>query len=382
MGTIVTTKGDAPEAFGSTDPNAVTVLSEDRFSRVLCRERKRAERTGEFMLLLMLDIASIEDEVDREDVIASLSGAIPHLIRETDVCGWLRNDALLGVVFTGILEDCVEQARRKIELKVRERILNYLALYLQEQIRVSLVRFPEDRGTGEDDGRFSPFFYPEVFRRSMTNRGADSVKRAMDVVGSIAALVLFSPLFLIVPILIKLTSPGPVFFTQARLGHFGKPFTFLKFRSMHVNNDDSIHRNFINAFIDNKIQDENSTESGGAVFKIRNDPRLTPIGSFLRKTSIDELPQFINVLKGEMSLVGPRPPIPYEVVRYNVWHWYRVLARKPGITGLWQVQGRSLTTFDDMVRLDLQYIRTWSLWLDIKLLLATPLAVVRGKGAY
>mgnify|MGYP001599575913 CR=1 FL=1 len=107
-----------------------------------------------------------------------------------------------------------------------------------------------------------------------------------------------------------------------------------------------------------------------------------PIGNFLRKSSLDELPQFLNVLKGEMSLVGPRPPIPYEVADYAPWHRYRIFARKPGITGLWQVRGRSMTTFDDMVRLDLQYSRTWSLWLDIKLIMATPMAVLRGKGAY
>ena len=127
---------------------------------------------------------------------------------------------------------------------------------------------------------------------------------------------------------------------------------------------------------------EPDPETGEVVFKIRHDPRLTPIGSFMRKSSIDELPQFFNVLRGEMSLVGPRPPIPYEVAEYDVWHLNRILARKPGITGLWQISKRSLATFDAMVRLDLQYIRTWSLWLDIKILLATPRAVLRGKGAY
>ena len=113
-----------------------------------------------------------------------------------------------------------------------------------------------------------------------------------------------------------------------------------------------------------------------------NDPRITPIGQFLRKTSLDELPQFFNVLKGEMSLVGPRPPIPYECELYDIWHRRRMLSVKPGITGLWQVSGRSSTTFDEMVRLDLRYINGWSLWLDIKLLLKTPLVIITGKGAY
>jgi len=204
----------------------------------------------------------------------------------------------------------------------------------------------------------------------------------MDIVGSIAAILLFSPFFLVIPILIKLTSPGPVFFMQERLGKFGKTFRILKFRSMSINNDDAIHRQYIGNFIANKVAAEADDKSGEVVFKIRNDPRVTPLGQFLRKSSLDEIPQFFNVLKGEMSLVGPRPPIPYEVSAYYLWHCYRSFAVKPGITGLWQVSGRSKTTFDEMVRLDLQYIRSWSVWLDIRLLLATPRAVLRGKGAY
>jgi lipopolysaccharide/colanic/teichoic acid biosynthesis glycosyltransferase len=118
------------------------------------------------------------------------------------------------------------------------------------------------------------------------------------------------------------------------------------------------------------------------VFKLTNDPRITPIGRLLRRTSLDELPQFLNVLKGQMSLVGPRPPIPYEVDCYEAWHKRRLLTVKPGITGLWQVKGRSRTTFDEMVRLDLQYARTWSLWLDLKIILKTPGAMVSGDGAH
>ena len=118
------------------------------------------------------------------------------------------------------------------------------------------------------------------------------------------------------------------------------------------------------------------------VFKIVNDPRVTPLGHFLRRSSLDEFPQFWNVLRGEMSLVGPRPPLPYEVARYKRWHRRRVLEAKPGITGLWQVTGRSRTTFDEMVRLDLRYARSYSLWTDLKILLATPRAVCSGKGAH
>jgi lipopolysaccharide/colanic/teichoic acid biosynthesis glycosyltransferase len=150
-------------------------------------------------------------------------------------------------------------------------------------------------------------------------------KRVMDILGSALAIVLFSPVFLIIAIAVKATSRGPVLFRQRRLGQYGNSFVFLKFRSMYVNN-----------------------------------LRITSVGAFLRKTGLDELPQFFNVLKGEMSLIGPRPPIPYEVEAYDFWHRRRLLEAKPGITGLWQVSGRSRVRFDDMVRLDLQYARNWS----------------------
>ena len=176
----------------------------------------------------------------------------------------------------------------------------------------------------------------------------------------------------------KLKSEGPVFFKQPRVGQFGKPFMMLKFRTMNVNADHSIHKAFVSQLIKGASV---AASAGDAPFKIQNDPRVTPIGRFLRKSSFDELPQFWNVLRGEMSLVGPRPPLDYEVDEYKRWHYRRVLEAKPGITGLWQVSGRSRTTFDEMVRLDLRYARNCSAWTDIKILLATPRAVISGKGA-
>ena len=175
--------------------------------------------------------------------------------------------------------------------------------------------------------------------------------------------------------LVKLTSPGPVFFRQQRVGENAVPFMMLKFRTMLVNCDSAAHREYVSQFI------KTGAAATGGVFKMTHDPRITPLGRFLRKTSLDELPQFINVLGGDMSLVGPRPPLAYEVEQYMAWHCRRVLDAKPGITGLWQVTGRSRTTFDDMVRLDLRYAKSPSLWTDIKILLATPGAVVSGKGA-
>jgi lipopolysaccharide/colanic/teichoic acid biosynthesis glycosyltransferase len=150
---------------------------------------------------------------------------------------------------------------------------------------------------------------------------------------------------------------------------------------MYTNCDAKIHQDYVNQFISGQLG-ESGTDGAKQVFKIQQDPRVTAVGRFLRKTSLDELPQFINVLRGEMSLVGPRPPIAYEFRAYDLWHRRRVLEIKPGITGLWQVEGRSRTRFDDMVRLDLKYARGWSLWLDIKILIQTPSAVFSGDGAH
>jgi lipopolysaccharide/colanic/teichoic acid biosynthesis glycosyltransferase len=162
------------------------------------------------------------------------------------------------------------------------------------------------------------------------------------------------------------------------VGHYGKVFTFLKFRSMHINNDTSVHREYVANLIAGRAVRLPSNGDGDGVYKLTNDKRITRVGKFLRRSSLDELPQFLNVLKGDMSLVGPRPAIPYEVASYQTWHRRRILEVKPGITGLWQVNGRNRIKFDEMVRLDLQYAKGWSPWLDIKILLRTPRAVFRG----
>jgi lipopolysaccharide/colanic/teichoic acid biosynthesis glycosyltransferase len=204
------------------------------------------------------------------------------------------------------------------------------------------------------------------------------MKNILDIAGSASALLLFAPLFLIIAAAIKSTSPGPVFFRQERVGLNGRTFLFYKFRSMKTNNDPLKHKEYIKKFINQ--QNYSAVEPG--IFKLTNDSRITRVGHFIRKTSLDELPQLINVLKGDMSLVGPRPPIPYECDLYDIWHRRRLLSARPGITGLWQVMGRSRTTFDEMVRLDLKYLREWNLLLDLKILLMTPKAVISGGGAF
>ena len=193
-------------------------------------------------------------------------------------------------------------------------------------------------------------------------------KRMMDVFGSLICLIIFLPIILITSIAVKASSPGPIIFKQTRVGMNGKPFPFYKFRSMYWNSDDQIHRQYVIDSIKGSRKKINQDNGDDPLFEIDTDPRITPIGRVIRKLGIDELPQFINVLKGDMSLVGPHPSLPHEVEKYEPWQMGRIKGMKPGITGLWQVDGGSRTSFDDMVRMDLSYIQNWSLWLDVKIL--------------
>lgn len=196
-----------------------------------------------------------------------------------------------------------------------------------------------------------------------------AVKRVFDILGATVLLLLFLPVFVVLAILVKLSSPGPVFYRSTRVGLCGKPFTFVKFRSMRPDADKMLHL----------LKGQN--EKDGPIFKMKNDPRVTPIGAFLRRYSLDELPQLWSVLVGDMSLVGPRPPIPREVEQYDALALQR-LTVKPGITCYWQVMGRSKLTFQEWMELDCRYIREMSFWTDVRLLLLTPLAVFKSNGAY
>ncbi|MGQ9805290.1 MAG: sugar transferase [Chlorobiales bacterium] len=206
-------------------------------------------------------------------------------------------------------------------------------------------------------------------------------KRVLDVALSLVGILLLSVPFLVIALIIKLTSKGPVFFKQIRIGKDGKSFEFFKFRSMYMNNDDSIHREFTKNLIRESKQASVNADGKLEVKKIVNDPRITPIGRFLRKTSLDELPQLFNVLKGDMSLVGPRPCLPYEWEEYEMWHRRR-LSVLPGCTGLWQVSGRSAVGFNDMVILDLFYIDNMSPMFDFKLILKTFPVMLFSKGGF
>lgn len=202
-----------------------------------------------------------------------------------------------------------------------------------------------------------------------TIRGINrALKRTFDVVVAAFALVLVAPVMVLVAIAIKLSSKGPVLFCQQRVGEAGEAFCFYKFRSMHTGNDDRVHREYVKKLINEGAAAHE--ENGEKVYKLKRDPRLIPIGSFIRRYSIDELPQLFNVLKGDMSLIGPRPPIPYEVEEYREWHKRR-FEGPPGITGLWQVSGRNRLSFDEMVRLDIEYLDNWSFTRDLRILWRT-----------
>ncbi len=194
-------------------------------------------------------------------------------------------------------------------------------------------------------------------------------KRILDILGSGVLLLLFFPLMLVMAIVIKLTSPGPVFYVSKRVGLCGRVFPFYKFRSMYTDAERRLA----------ELKAQNERE--GPIFKMKNDPRVTPVGRFMRKYSVDELPQLLNVFLGHMSLVGPRPPLPREVAEYDEYSMQRLTVR-PGLTCYWQIMGRSDLTFEQWMELDHRYLREMSLWTDLKILVMTPLAVLKGDGAY
>jgi exopolysaccharide biosynthesis polyprenyl glycosylphosphotransferase len=314
-----------------------------------------------------------------ENIVSALS----HSTRETDIKGWYQEGSTIGVIFTEIGAQPDGQAvANALRTKVTKALSGFLSIDQIEEISLSFHVFPDDWDDRDLCNPADLTVYPDRLKNLGYKGAARFLKRAMDIAGSLCALAFFAPLLLLIAALIKLTSRGPVLFRQERLGYGGKPFRFLKFRSMYLQAAGAVHEEFIKDFIAGKTGAGQPPNNGTNVYKLTHDPRVTPIGRFLRKTSLDELPQFINVLKGEMSLVGPRPPIRYEVAHYDIWHRDRLLAAPPGITGLWQVEGRSKVTFNDMVRLDLKYATSWSLWLDIKILLRTPRAVLTGSGAY
>jgi len=351
------------------------------FRKVLSLERKRSERSRQRFVLMLLHADQLLQGEGREAVLDSITRALSASTRETDLHGWYRKDTVVGVICTEIGSGSMTSILSALHSRVCTALRNNLNLEQMNAIHVSFHIFPDDLDLQNGGRAADKNLYPDLSPQSPAAKASQTIKRSIDIIGSLSALVLLSPFLLVIAVAIKLTSKGPILFKQQRLGQYGIRFTFLKFRSMYFQSHAKIHQDYVREFISGN-QHRTQAGSQSNIYKIQDDPRVTAIGRFLRKTSLDELPQFFNVLKGEMSLVGPRPPIPYEVEKYDIWHRRRFLEVKPGITGLWQVEGRSKTKFDEMVRLDLKYARTWSPWIDIKILLRTPKAVLRGDGAY
>jgi lipopolysaccharide/colanic/teichoic acid biosynthesis glycosyltransferase len=373
-------------ARASFHPSDLTlrILPPELFLGMLCFERKRAERSGKKFFLMLLDAHDAVGTRRHSEVLKGIVRATEAARRETDLAGWYKDNEIIGIIFTELGDLSADSIVLMLLAKVRAAVGRELSEDDAHLVNVSIHVFADDSDEKNDQGpdiSANPAFYPDLFHENESKKVPLLAKRVMDVMCSAAALLVSSPVLLLIALLVKLTSKGPILFRQQRLGQFGKSFTFLKFRSMRTDCDSKIHQEYVRQFIAGTIAGEDG-HAAPPVFKIQKDPRVTPVGRILRKMSLDELPQFWNVLVGDMSLVGPRPPLEYEFRSYDVWHRRRVLEMKPGITGLWQVHGRSRTRFDDMVRLDLKYSRVWSIWLDMTILAKTPGAVFSGDGAH
>jgi lipopolysaccharide/colanic/teichoic acid biosynthesis glycosyltransferase len=358
------------------EPPRPLVVSEQLFRGAMIKERKRADRLNQPLMLLIVALKSRAD-AQTPSIWVPVIEALATVTRESDVLGWFEAQTAIGVILPEV--HAIDAVRvSMLEDRFTRELLKRSGARRRLSIQLHVHSDPK-RMAAEARSPIAASDFPESYARKERATIYDGIKRGVDVVGSSMLLALLAPLFLAIAAAVKLKSSGPVFFEQERVGQNMKPFRMLKFRTMHANVDHKLHHEYVTRF----IHSNSAAQAGDAqgVFKLTHDPRVTPIGGFLRKTSLDELPQLLNVLRGDMSLVGPRPPLPYEVEQYKPWHCRRVLDAKPGITGLWQVTGRSRTTFDEMVRLDLRYARTCSIWTDIKILLATPAAVFSGKGA-
>jgi lipopolysaccharide/colanic/teichoic acid biosynthesis glycosyltransferase len=350
----------------------VRLLSQALFHTVVIRERKRAERSERPIALVLVGPAAA----------GAWDGVVERLAAAkdpTDVMGWYEPGARLGIVRSVSYPRAAGRPGDGAGHRVGGTLGSQLTAEAADGLPVRVHVHPHlERPAGDELGPLDLALYPELTRRPRKARAADAAKRGLDLAASLALLVLLAPAVALIAALVKLSSPGPALFGQTRVGHMMRPFTMRKFRTMYMHAPPDVHREFVTRFI--TAGGTNGAAADGS-FKLTNDRRVTPLGRILRRTSLDELPQLWNVLRGDMSLVGPRPSLPYEWAQYRPWHRRRVLEAKPGLTGLWQVTGRSQTTFDEMVRLDLRYARTCSLRNDIAILARTPAAVIAGRGA-
>jgi lipopolysaccharide/colanic/teichoic acid biosynthesis glycosyltransferase len=331
------------------------VIGFGEFMHQLHREKRRAERSRTPLSLAMFHLADRNQRGTLQ--VERLLESLCAVKRETDVVGH-AGDAQVAV----LCPDTDEAGDLPFVM--------------------SVATFPDDLFDSLAQGIEVPkVFEPFIATETADHQAGYALKRTLDVVGALFALIVLSPVMLAVALAVGLGSRGPIIFRQSRVGKGGVPFTFYKFRSMVTGGNDAIHREFVANLIKTAAEPTPASDDEPVLYKIKADPRVTRVGRFIRRTSLDELPQLFNVLKGEMSLVGPRPPLPYELAQYQPWHLRRILALKPGITGLWQVEGRSRVSFNEMVRMDLRYIRECSLATDLSLLVRTVRVVLHCEGA-
>jgi lipopolysaccharide/colanic/teichoic acid biosynthesis glycosyltransferase len=354
----------APSADNDAHPDGL--LSRAEFLRMVQREKRRTDRSHSALSLAVLVV-----DPNGGSTLQQVLEKVSSMVRETDYVT-ATDDQCIAVLLPDTGEAGLHSFLDKVALSRDAK-----------GTRAAGATYPEasfDRLIAERLGTPRSRHPADADEPSPLRARGYRGKRALDVLGALVALVLLSPLMLLVALLIRVTSPGPAIFRQIRIGQGGAPFTMFKFRSMRTDIDDSAHRAFVASLIDGKVPPSGGGATAGQ-FKIKSDPRVTAIGRFIRKTSIDELPQFYNVLRGDMSLVGPRPPVQYEADKYKAWHRRRVFEMKPGLTGIWQVEGRSRVTFDDMVRMDLRYLQHCSLRFDLGILLRTVAVVLTCEGA-
>ena len=361
----------------------VDIYSSLEFKAVLKQERCRAERHKRVFCLIVFDVTLLLRQSSR---LPSLVFHMKKRLRCTDVIGWLEQKKIAVLLPETMYENAQCLAEQLVSFTDEMQLTYDVHVYPDSGSKKSLDKFSGKQDiksitTSQQSRQYtstptrlsktSSTLSP-VPANDMTSIFSERItlcKRLIDVIGSFIMIVLLSPLFAAIAVAIKVVSQGPVFFPQKRVGHHGDAFTMYKFRSMVVDAEK----------LKKKLAKQNHRT--GPAFKMKNDPRVIPLGNFLRRTSLDELPQLFNVLKGDMTLVGPRPPLPEEVSRYDLWHQKRMDVT-PGITCIWQVRSRHNKNFDHWVREDIEYIRRRSLWLDVKILLRTIPAVLSGKGAW
>ncbi len=347
------------------------LLFKSEFVNRLRVEKRRVDRSKGFLSIALFYFP--KDEEREETTIKKFVASLERKIRESDIEGRVDRD-VIGLILPDTDEKGVKRCVEKIAASNGGFHYSVATGTYPDHLFLKLL--------SEEEGGLPDFFPLDLDGLIEPHRFQTALKRVIDIAGALTGLILFSPIMLATAIAIRRTSPGPIIFKQCRFGKKGVRFQFFKFRSMYSNIDDQIHREYVTHLIKGNLEKINQGDKVIPLFKIVSDPRVTRVGKIIRKTSVDELPQFFNVLKGEMSLVGPRPPLPYEVEKYEPWHLRRILEVKPGVTGLWQVSGRSRTSFDEMVRLDLRYVQNWSIFLDLKIMFKTVKTVFSLKGAW